>query len=204
MQTEFTTLSTSSESFLKERNSKFYAFAMPVNSKADIKKELNDLQELYPDASHHCYAYILGIDKIEERANDDGEPSSSAGKPILRQLLSKGVTNSLVVVVRYFGGKKLGVPGLIYAYGESAKLALESNRIITREVLIQFRVKSDYGAENNIYRIAKKYGAKIETVASMERFECKLTIGLASKGLIEEAFIDLHKIELEIEDNASK
>jgi uncharacterized YigZ family protein len=200
MLTEYQTIASVSEAFLKEKNSKFYAYALPVNTKADIKSELSRLRDLYPDATHHCYAYVFGTEQLEERANDDGEPSSSAGKPILRQILSKGVLNTLVVVVRYYGGKKLGVPGLIYAYGESAKLALEANQIITKTILVHFIISCNYGLENHIFRIAKRHQAKMETIPSMERFVCRLSIGLASKGIIEEAFKDLHKIEIKIED----
>ena len=158
----------------------------------------------YPDATHHCYAYIIGIDRKEERANDDGEPSSSAGKPILRQLLSAGLTNTLVVSVRYYGGKKLGVPGLIYAYGESARLALEAAKKIKREVEISYLASCPFGEENQLYRIAKRLQVGLEMKASMTQFQCRITIPLAIKAEFESASIDLHKIELQIESDAQE
>lgn len=203
MQTSFSTIKSPSESFIKEKNSKFYGFVLPVKNKLEVKKELEDLRGLYPDATHHCYAYLLGIDQKEERANDDGEPSSSAGKPILRQILSAGVTNVLVVVVRYYGGKKLGVPGLIYAYGEAAKIALDNTEIVEQQVMIQYRASCPYGDENHLYRIAKRLDIELEIMPSMTQFECRFSVALAIKDQFEASFIDLHKIELEKEEEPS-
>src|SRR5262245_12954892 len=112
---------------MRERGSKFFAFSFPVKNEDEVKSRLRELRELYPDATHHCYAFVLNPDQSAQRANDDGEPSNSAGKPILRIIISAGLTNTLVVVVRYFGGTQLGIPGLIQAYGDSAKLALEAS-----------------------------------------------------------------------------
>ena len=121
----------------KDKGSKFIAFASPVRSQNDIKQYLTQIKELHPKATHHCYAYRLGLDKLTNyRANDDGEPSGTAGKPILGQIDSKQLTNLIVIVVRYFGGTKLGVPGLINAYKSSTKMVLLTNdvmRILKRE-----------------------------------------------------------------------
>ena len=197
MRTSYHTISGASEGFLKEKNSKFYAYAFPVRSEEDIKTELSLLRELYPDATHHCYAWMLGIDKVSERANDDGEPSSSAGKPILRQIYSKDITNVLVVVVRFYGGKKLGVPGLIYAYGESAKLALENATVVEKKVMVQFRASCPFGEEKHIYRIAKRLGASMKPEHSMTEFATRLEIELEKADDFASAFKELHKIELE-------
>lgn len=204
MRTSYYTIANVSEGFIKERNSKFYAYAFPVKDAVDARAELDRLKEAYPDANHHCYAWVLGVDRIEERANDDGEPSNSAGKPILRQIQSKGITNTLVVVVRYFGGKKLGVPGLIEAYGEAAKLALESNKVIEKKVTVRFLISCQYGEENHIYRIAKRYQAEIQPRHSMDSFSCILVAELGQKDAIIDSFRDLHKIEIELDDNSLK
>ena len=200
MQISYITIDGLSEAFLKEKNSKFHAYAYPVSSKEEVKHELQGLKEIYPDANHHCYAYVLGIEQKEERANDDGEPSSSAGKPILRQILSAGVTNTLVVVVRYFGGKKLGVPGLIHAYGESAKMALEAAKKIEKELQIKFLVSCPFGEENHIYRVCKRLEAQMEPRHSMTQFMTQVTLRLADKEAFVTAFKDLHKIEVKEAD----
>jgi uncharacterized YigZ family protein len=116
------------EFVLRERGSKFFAFVCGVKSDQDIKEKLEGLKRQYPDATHHCYAWVMGARGEAQRANDDGEPSNSAGRPILRSIISVGVTNVLVVVVRYFGGTLLGIPGLIESYGEAAESALRPPR----------------------------------------------------------------------------
>ena len=106
---------------LREKGSKFYAFSYRVRNEEEVKSKIQYLKSKYPDASHHCYAFVIGQGQEAQRANDDGEPSNSAGRPILRAMLSMEFTNVLVVVVRYFGGTLLGIPGLIQAYGDAAK-----------------------------------------------------------------------------------
>ena len=123
-QDTFLTISAKSEAVFKEKGSKFLAFAFPVGSEEDVKEKLDLLRKKYFDASHHCYAYRLGVNGEQYRANDDGEPANSAGKPILGQLISCNVTNVLVVVVRYFGGTLLGFGGLIKAYKQATAAAL--------------------------------------------------------------------------------
>ena len=108
------------EFVLRERGSKFYAYVYGVRSEAEVKEKLEVLKREYPNATHHCYAWVMGARGEAQRANDDGEPGNSAGRPILRAVISAGLTNVLVVVVRYFGGTMLGIPGLIDAYGGSA------------------------------------------------------------------------------------
>jgi len=190
-----------SEGFFKDKNSKFYAYAYPVSSKEEIKDRIDEIKNLYSDATHHCYAWILGSDKELERANDDGEPSSSAGKPILRQILSKNITNCLVVVVRYYGGKKLGVPGLINAYGEAARLALEENSIIEQEIMAIFQITCPFGMENEIYRASKKFEGTISPVHSLKEFVCQFKTGFRFKEDVMAYFADLHKFEIQLGEN---
>ncbi|MDR0207219.1 MAG: YigZ family protein [Bacteroidales bacterium] len=130
----FRTIFAPSEAVFKEKRSKFFAFAFPVENEAEIKEKIAFLKKKYHDASHHCYAYILGADKSAYRMNDDGEPPGTAGRPIYGQLLSKNLSNVLVVVVRYFGGVKLGTGGLRVAYKLAAKEVLENALIVEKNV----------------------------------------------------------------------
>jgi len=146
---------------LKEKGSKFIGFAYPVNSESEIKDSLNHLKSIHPKATHQCYAYRLGINGENYRANDDGEPSGSAGLPIYNQLLAHQITNVLVVVIRYYGGTKLGVGGLVKAYKESAKYTLEQAEIITRELESKIELKFKFSQQNHIFTLLNKYDAKI-------------------------------------------
>jgi len=159
---EFQTIDKETEDILlKEKGSKFIGFAYPVNSESDIKSRLNKLQELHPKATHHCYAYRLGINGENYRANDDGEPSGSAGLPIYNQLLAHQITNVLVVVIRYYGGTKLGVGGLVKAYKESAKYTLEQAEIIIKELESKIELKFKFSQQNLIFTLLNKYDGKI-------------------------------------------
>jgi uncharacterized YigZ family protein len=151
----------------KEKGSKFLAFACPVESEDDVKERLVSIKKKYFDARHHCYAYVLGADKSKYRANDDGEPNHSAGDPILGQIRSKNLTNVLVVVVRYFGGVKLGVGGLITAYKAAAEDALAKADIIEEEVMQDFKLEYDYGATPEVMRMVKDF----ELVVGDQTFE---------------------------------
>lgn len=137
----YLTISDDSEGFYKEKGSKFLSFAFPVHHEEDIKEKLDILRKKYYDARHHCYAYVLGKDKEIFRANDDGEPNHSAGDPILGQIKSNQLTNILIVVVRYFGGVKLGVGGLISAYRTAAAEAISNNVIV--EAIVKKRSNSN-------------------------------------------------------------
>lgn len=145
----------------RERGSKFLAYLFPVRNEAEIKEHLVQLKGKYPDATHHCYAWVLHPDKSAQRSTDDGEPSGSAGKPILRAILSADLTNLLVVVVRYFGGTQLGIPGLIQAYGESAKLVLADCPKQESTVHENFVVTCDFANENEIHRLLHDLNVKI-------------------------------------------
>lgn len=152
----YLTLAESAEALYKEKGSKFLAYAYPVSSEEQIRECLDALRKRYYDATHHCYAWRLGVDGQNYRVNDDGEPSSTAGRPILGQLLSYGLTDALVVVVRYFGGTKLGVSGLIAAYKESASAVLSVARIVERTVDVRFEVEFGYLVMNDVMRVVKE------------------------------------------------
>ena len=152
----FLTIEEKSEGIYKEKGSKFISFAFPVKDTDEIKDIIKDIKKEYFDARHHCYAYILGHDKSIFRMNDDGEPSSTGGKPIYGQLLSKDLTNVLVVVVRYFGGVKLGVSGLIQAYKQAALDALENAVIIEKTVDEVYGVSFEYILMNDVMRVMKE------------------------------------------------
>ena len=151
----YKTIASVSEGIYRDKGSKFIAIAIPVISESQIKDEIASIKKQYFDARHHCYAYILGPFKDSYRYNDDGEPSSTAGRPIYGQLLSKDLTNVLVVVVRYFGGVKLGVSGLINAYKEATKAALENAEITERIVTESHIVSVDYESVNKVMQILK-------------------------------------------------
>ena len=155
------TLGGEAEALYKEKGSKFLTYAYPVRSEAEIKEHLDALRKRYYDATHHCYAWRLGPKGESFRANDDGEPSSTAGRPILGQLLSKEVTYARIGVVRYFGGTKLGVPGLIEAYKTSAALVLENAVIEQRTVDIGTKIRFSYLAMNDVMRIVKEMQPQI-------------------------------------------
>ena len=151
----YKTIARAAETTYRQLSSKFLVYAYPVESEEEIKEYLDALRKRWFDATHHCYAWRLGPQGAHFRANDDGEPSSTAGKPILGQLLSQEVTNCLVVVVRYFGGTKLGVPGLIAAYKESTALVLSECEIVERTVDVRINVSFSYMAMNDVMRIVK-------------------------------------------------
>lgn len=157
MQTDsYKTIQATSKGIYKEKGSKFIAYAFPVTCEEDIKNEIAILKKEYYDARHHCYAYMLGADKNDFRSNDDGEPSSTAGKPILGQILSSELTNILIVVVRYFGGTKLGVSGLIRAYKTAALDAISNAEIIEKTVNDIYDINFDYLVMNDVMRIIKE------------------------------------------------
>lgn len=155
------TLAGEAEALYKEKGSKFLAYAYPVRDEEQIRQRLDALRKRYYDATHHCYAWRLGPHGEAFRANDDGEPSSTAGKPILGQLLSRELTDALVVVVRYFGGTKLGVSGLITAYKESAAGVLDASQIVQRTVDRAVDIRFGYLVMNDVMRIIKELQPQI-------------------------------------------
>jgi len=160
----------------KDRGSKFIAFAFPISDVADFKKQLQRLKDEHPRAAHHCFAYRLGTDGNTFRSSDDREPSGSAGKPILGQIDSKQLTDLAVVVVRYFGGTLLGVPGLINAYKTVAALALQTTPVVQKAIEIKYRLQFDYTRMNEVMMISKKYNCTIRD-QQMELF-CRMDIGI--------------------------
>ena len=179
----YLTISDDSEGLYKEKGSKFLSFAFPVHHEEDIKEKLDILRKKYYDARHHCYAYVLGKDKEIFRANDDGEPNHSAGDPILGQIKSNQLTNILIVVVRYFGGVKLGVGGLISAYRTAAAEAISNNVIVEAIVKKKVKLQFDYLSMNDVMKIIKDYDLEI----SNQQFDndCKMSL-LVREGLMEE------------------
>ena len=162
MNDEYRTLAASSEETLfKDRGSKFFGYAFPVQSEEEVKLQIDELRAQHSNARHFCYAFQLGVERISYRANDDGEPNNSAGMPIYGQIQSFNITNVLVVSVRYFGGTKLGVGGLINAYRNSAKLAIEASQIIVKTINVRFRISFPYHLMNKVMRIIKEQNIQI-------------------------------------------
>ena len=152
----YRTISKPSEGNYKEKGSKFIALAFPVDDEIKVKDKLDEVRKKYHDARHHCYAYRLGFDKMVYRVNDGGEPSGTAGKPIFGQFLSNDLTDILVVVVRYFGGTKLGVSGLIKAYKTATIEALQKELFITKKVLDVYEINFEYDQMNDVMKILKE------------------------------------------------
>jgi uncharacterized YigZ family protein len=167
----------------KDRGSKFIAYVYPVAAADDFKKHLQALKKEHPKAVHHCFAYRLGIDGNNFRANDDGEPSGSAGRPILGQIDSKELVNVAVIVVRYFGGSLLGVPGLINAYKMVTMLALQLTPIIQKQVELEYELHFDYTNINDVLTITKKYNCSI-LQQELQLF-CVMKLGIAINRLEE-------------------
>jgi len=161
----------------RDRGSLFIAYAFRVADSADFKKKLRQLKEEHPKAAHHCFAYRLGIDGNNFRGSDDGEPSGSAGKPILGQIDSKQLTNVAVIVVRYFGGTLLGIPGLINAYKTSSALALQTTPIVQKAIEVNYRIEFDYTKMNEVMTVLKKFNCSIFN-QKMDLF-CHFDVGVA-------------------------
>lgn len=162
MAESYLTIKNKSEGLYKEKGSKFLSFAIPVSNIEEIKEILKDYRKEFYDARHVCYAYMLGADRDEFRANDDGEPSGTAGRPILGQINSRNLTNVLVIVVRYFGGILLGTGGLIVAYKQAAADALDLAEIEERQVECMHKVHFDYPQMNDVMRILKEENASVK------------------------------------------
>ncbi len=180
----------------KDRGSRFIAYAYPLQSVEDFKKYLKALKEEHPKAVHHCFAYRLGTDKNQFRSGDDGEPSGSAGKPILGQIDSKELTNTAIIVVRYFGGTLLGVPGLINAYKTAASYALQLTPIIEKPVLFNYELQFDYTIQNDVMMAIKRFNCMV--IENEAQLFCRMVIGIPKKNL--EACIaklkDMHALEV--------
>ena len=172
----YQTIAAPASAIYKEKGSKFFSFARPVSTEEEIKAHLSEIKKEYFDATHHCYAYRLGVDGSTWRVNDDGEPSSSAGKPILGQLLSCQVTDTLIVVVRYFGGIKLGVSGLVNAYRQAAANVLSQSDIITKYATENATLTFPYPQMNAVMKLLKNFPVQITNQQSDQ--ECQLSFSV--------------------------
>jgi len=186
----------SKETLFKDRNSKFFGYAFPVKTEEEIKEAIDGLKKKHHAARHFCYAWKIGVENPRFRANDDGEPSNSAGMPIYGQIQSYEVTNVLIVSVRYFGGTKLGVGGLINAYKTSAQLALEASEIVEKTIDVQFQLAFSYDMMNKVMRIIKE--RKIKITHQEMTLDCVYTIAVRKKEetTILEIFKNLYKVEI--------
>jgi len=197
--TTYKTLETpSNEVLYKDKGSKFFGYAFPIKTKEEFKSIIEYIKQKHSSAGHFCFAYQLGIEIPYYRASDDGEPSNSAGLPIYGQLQAFGITNVLVVVVRYFGGTKLGVGGLISAYKNTAKLSLEASTIKTLDVLIPLKLTFAYKDLSQVMRIIKKY----QLVLKSQRLEMDCEVEILVKKItlktIKTTFEAFHKIKVEM------
>lgn len=186
----------SEEVLFKEKNSKFFGYAFAVTAEEEVKEILEKLRKDHFSARHWCYAYQIGIEKIQYRANDDGEPNNSAGMPIYGQIQSFEVTNVLVVVVRYFGGVKLGVGGLITAYKTTAQMALENAEIIEKTIDIHFLISFGYANMNKVMRIIKEKNLQI--IAQKMEMDCEIEIATRKKNVqnLLDTFENLYEIKI--------
>lgn len=186
----------SSEILFKEKNSKFFGYAFPIQSESAVKPIIDSLRKQHPNAGHYCYAYQIGSDTIVYRTNDDGEPTNTAGLPIYGQIQSFEVTNVLIVVVRIFGGIKLGVGGLISAYKTAAQLTLESSEIIEKTIDIHYLISFDYKNINKVMRVIKE--KNIVIVSQKMDLSCVIEIVTRKKNaeMIFDIFNSMFEIEI--------
>lgn len=174
MDTYKTISAPSDEILMKEKNSKFFGYAFPVTDESDVKVHLERLKKQHFGAVHWCYAWQIGTESVSWRANDDGEPSNTAGMPIYGQIQSFGLTNVLVVIVRFFGGVKLGVGGLIAAYREAAKMTLEASDIVEKTIDIHFRISFGYADMNRVMRVIRE--KNLDIVSQKMDMDCEIIV----------------------------
>ena len=179
----YNTIAQLSTAEFKDRGSKFIGYAFPIETTDDFKQQLQLLKKEHPKAVHHCFAYRIGTDGNNFRSSDDGEPSGSAGKPILGQIDSKELTNVAVIVVRYWGGTLLGVPGLINAYKSAATMAFQVTPIIQKQIEIKYSIEFDYTRMNEVMMILKQYNCTV-IKQEMQLF-CNITTGVPQNRLNE-------------------
>lgn len=190
----------SEEVLYKEKNSKFFGYAFPISSEEEAKEFLDELRKQHHSARHWCYAFQIGTEKVYFRANDDGEPSNSAGMPIYGQIQSFEITNVLVVVVRYFGGVKLGVGGLISAYRTAAQMALEASEIVEKTIDIHYLVSFDYKNMNKVMRVIKE--KNIDIVSQKMEMSCEIEIKTRKKNaeMVFDIFSNLYEIDIKLKE----
>jgi uncharacterized YigZ family protein len=190
------TISEEGVSDFRDRGSKFFGYAYPVASVDAAKAKLQELKKMHPKASHHCFAWRIGFEGEQGRSSDDGEPSGSAGKPIEGQILSRKLTNVLVVVVRYFGGSLLGVPGLIHAYKTAAAQALDQCGIVERNIEYEIRVQFDYTIMNDVQMLIRQFHCRINKQDMGLYCMFVISIPLEHKVKALQAFRDLRGLEM--------
>ena len=194
----YRTIAAPAEGLSKEKGSKFLAFAFPVRTTDEVKEHLDALRKQYFDARHHCYAYILGANKDAWRANDDGEPSGTGGRPIHGQLLSADLTDTLIVVVRYFGGILLGASGLANAYKTAARDAIDHAEIVERTIDVRYRLRFEYALMNDVMRIIKDFDLKPEN----QHFDLDCTLDLSVRQSLSvrlyDAIVNLRAVTIEV------
>ena len=196
---QYRTIRSSIEGILyKEKNSKFFGYAYAVENEADIKQHLEALRNEHMGANHVCYAWQLGVEEISYRVNDDGEPNHSAGMPIYGQIQAFEVTNVLIAVVRYFGGTKLGVGGLISAYRSTAQLTLKEAKIIKKTIQIPLLLEFDYVSMNKVMRIIKKHSLQI--ASQTLEMKCQITLSIRQSHLpkIKDLFLSLQGVIVKV------
>lgn len=179
----------------KDRGSRFLAYSFPLKDSAGLKKHLQHLKKEHPKAAHYCFAYRIGTDGNNFRSGDDGEPSGTAGKPILGQIDSKNLTDTLIIVVRYFGGTLLGVPGLINAYKTSSSLVLQCTPVVQKAIEINYELQFNYTEINEVMRIIKQHNCTVHK-NEMQLF-CKIEIGIPKNKIdeIKTSFSDIKNLE---------
>ena len=191
------TIETTAVAEFKDRGSKFLAYSFPLKNVDDFKKHLQALKKEHPKAAHHCFAYRIGNDGNTFRVSDAGEPSGTAGKPILGQIDSKNLTSILIIVVRYFGGTLLGVPGLINAYKTAASLVLQCTPVVQKVVEMNYELQFNYTEMNDVMRIIKQFNCTIHK-NEMQLF-CKIEIGIPQnkRDEVVASFRDVKNLELQ-------
>ncbi|MGV8945289.1 MAG: IMPACT family protein [Lutibacter sp.] len=184
------------EALFKEKGSKFIGYVFPIENEDEVKIHIEELKKKHHAARHWCYAWQLGVEEKSYRVNDDGEPNNSAGNPIYGQILSKDITNVLVVIVRYFGGTKLGVGGLINAYKTTAKLILDEAMIVDKTVNVFFQLIFEYQHMNKVMRIIKENN--LDILEQKMEANCSFLIGVRKKNAIKisQLFIDLRCLKI--------
>jgi len=193
----YLTIEKQTEAIFKDKGSKFLAYAYPVENDQQIKEILNQLKKEHHTANHHCYAYRLGADKLNFRANDDGEPNNTAGKPILGQIQSNDLTNILIVVVRYFGGTLLGVSGLINAYKNSAADVIKASTIIEKQILFNYTIQFYFEHLNDVMKLLKQLDCKITNQQFDNNCEISFSIRKANSEQCEEKLKKIEGLKLE-------
>ncbi len=192
------TLKENSKGFYKEKGSKFLAFAYAISDDEDMKGRITELRKKFYDARHHCYAYVLGKHSENYRANDDGEPGHSAGDPILGQIRSNKLTNTLIVVIRYFGGTKLGIGGLINAYKTAAADAITANTIVEKLITTELTITFEYPQLNQVMKLVKDF--ELEIISQNMGISCEMNLGvrLSLEDEVKSRLLEMHQISLKL------